>query len=79
VTHELISDHERSAHDELLGRERAVLALVVIVLAITLVWTALGVSNGSWLLFLFTPVLSARLTGWIEWRRFRGPNPKFAP
>jgi uncharacterized membrane protein len=79
VAHDLIPDHKRSAHDQLLGRARAVLVLVVIVSAITLAWTASGVANDCWLLFLVTPALAARLTAWIERRRVRSLNPKFAP
>ena len=73
LRHGLMTDHVRSAHEELLGRVRAALLLAVVAVAILTAWTVAGVSNFFWLIFLFMPSLGARITAWIE--RSRQPAP----
>jgi uncharacterized membrane protein len=64
--HDLLVEARRSHHEELVGRVRAVLTLVVVSLAVILAWTDAALARYAWLLFLVAPIIGTRIATRIE-------------
>jgi uncharacterized membrane protein len=59
--HNLIVDGQRSRYEELVGRVRAVLTVVVVSISLALAWTDTSLARYSWLLFLVAPYVGSRI------------------
>jgi hypothetical protein len=70
--HQLLEDERRSHYEELVGRVRAVLTVVVVSLSLILAWTDTGLAKYVWLLFLLVPVIGSRIAAQLEAGRTAG-------
>ena len=59
--HNLLVDERRSFHDELAGRIRAILVVVIVLLTILLAWTDASLAKYGWILFIFVPIVGERI------------------
>jgi uncharacterized membrane protein len=66
ASHHLVEEEHRSPHDELTGRIRVGLVLLIIAISIVIAWTAASDARYVWLLFLVAPFASVRLTRVFE-------------
>ncbi len=64
--HDLLVEVRRSHHEELVGRVRAVLTLVVVSFALVLAWTDAALARYVWLLFLVVPLVGTHIATRIE-------------
>jgi len=62
----LLVDQRRSAHDELAGRVRAALVVVIVLITITLAWTDPSLAKFGWVLFIFVPTSGERIARALE-------------
>jgi uncharacterized membrane protein len=70
--HDLLEDERRSHYEELVGRVRAVLTLVVVSVSLILAWTVTSLARYIWLLFLVVPFIGSRIAAGMEARRTAG-------
>jgi uncharacterized membrane protein len=71
---DLLVDQRRSSHDELAGRIRAVLVVVIVLLTILLAWIDASLAKFGWVLFIFVPTSGERVARILE-RSREGATP----
>ncbi len=71
----LLVDKQRSSHDEMAARIRAVLVVLIALLTILLAWVDTTVAKYGWLLFLFVPLAGERVTQKLEDSRKGATSP----